>query len=303
LIDEVFQDLECLGDCDPVGLGDLVLTPDPAPVNIVLASGDEPISGVVTAAADATPLGQVTIEVYDEFGALVRQASTNGSGEYTVDGLPGGDYRLVAKATAGNYGAVLFDGLYCDGGCDVTAGILVPTGTIANFALPDDNCPNWDNPDQADSDGNGRGDACELPIVSDKAEVDPSASLGVGVIVDQRAKIGANARIGNGTSVARNADIGAGCRVGDFVVIAQSVTIGIACRIGDNVRIDQGSELGASVIIGANTVVGRDNVIGDNVTIGQNVTLGKGIEIESEACIVDGANIKKSKDIDDFRCN
>jgi acetyltransferase-like isoleucine patch superfamily enzyme len=302
LIDEVFDDLQCLGDCDPVGLGTLVSTPNPDPVNIVLTSGDEPITGTVAAASTGAALGQVAIDVFDDLGVLVKQTSTSGSGEYTVDGLPSGDYTLIARATAGNYGAILFNNLYCDGGCDPTDGLAsrVQPGGIADFALPDDNCPNWDNPDQTDSDGNGRGDACELPDVSDKAEVDPSASLGVGVIVAQQAKIGANARIGNGTTVARNADIGASCRIGDFVVIAQSVQIGLSCRIGNYVRIDQGAELGNYVSVGANTHIGRDTLIGNNVTVGSDVEILRNVFIADGVCIPDGSSFGKDEVITDL---
>lgn len=303
LIDEVFDDLQCLGDCDPVGLGTVVTTPDPVTVNIVLAGGDAPITGTVTAVADATPLGQVTIEVFDDLGVMVKQTSTNGSGEYTVEGLPGGEYTLVARATAGNYGAVLFDGMYCDGGCDVLAGLPVAVGGIADFALPDDNCPNWDNPDQIDSDGDGRGDACELPDVSSKANVDPSAQLGLGVIVSQGASVGANTRIGRASTIARNSDIGASCVIGEQVSISQDVTIGDACEIGDYTTIDRNSVLGDNVTIGSHVVIGRGADIGTGAYIGDNATLGRNITIPAGACIADGAEIGKNKDLEDNYCN
>jgi acetyltransferase-like isoleucine patch superfamily enzyme len=304
LIDEVYEDFECLGDCDPL-IGTEVITPDaPDSVSIVLASGDEPITGKVTAAADATPLGQVTIEVYDDLGVLVKTSDTNGLGEYTVDGLPDGDYTLVAKAMAGNYGAVLFDGLYCDGGCDVTIGTSVSMGNIANFSLPDDNCPNVDNPDQSDSDRNGRGDACELPVVADRANVDPSVIIDVGSEVIRGATVHANVKMGKQVLINRNAEIGARCLIGDRVTIGQNTVVGVDCRIGNDSTLDREGVYGTGLSVGTNTFIDKNAEVGNGVTIGNNVNIGRNAFIADGVCIPDDASYRKDSTITDTTlCN
>jgi len=248
----------------------------------------------VTDSSGATPLPQVTVEVYDAGGALIKTSSTNGSGEYTVDGLLNAYYTLVARAEAGNYGAILYADLNCDGGCDptVAGATRVSVGDIANFSLPDDNCPNVDNPDQADADGDGRGDQCELPVVDQRADVDPSASIGVGSRISRGADVDENARIGDQVMISRDAEIGARCRIGDRVTLGQGNVIGADCEIGDDTSLDRNGTFGINLTIGSNSIIGQRVEAGNNVTIGNDVDLGRDVFIGDGVCIPDGSSYR-----------
>jgi acetyltransferase-like isoleucine patch superfamily enzyme len=306
LIDEVWTTeggIPCLGDCEPVGLGSSVNTPEPLFVGISLDASAGSIDGTVISESTLAPLGQVALDLYDAEGTLIKQTQTNGSGEYSIDGVLEDNYHLVARPLAGNYGAVLFDGIYCDGGCDVTTGMQVLLGQTADFALPDDNCPNLDNPDQADWDGDGRGDACARQNVSGKATVASDATIGFGVTIAQGASVASGAEIGNETQIDRDSSIGTDCEIGTEVDIDRNVTIGADCVIGNRVQINRDSILGERVSIGNDTVIGQQANIGNDALIGSNVTLGRKITVPENACIVDGANIRKNKDIEDFSCN
>ena len=87
-----------------------------------------------------------------------------------------------------------------------------------------------------DSDGDGRGDACEgePPTVDKRADVDPSAQIGDGTEIVHGATVRENAVIGAGVLVSRNVDVGAGCQIGDNVFIDQNAILGENCSIGDN---------------------------------------------------------------------
>ena len=111
------------------------------------------ISGVVTDAATAEPLYQVTVEVYGEGGALVAKQLTGSTGVYqTLSGLPVGNYR-VRTSNVWGYADEAYNNVACSG-CATTTGTLVAVGTgttTIDFGLTDPRR----SPSATDSDGDG----------------------------------------------------------------------------------------------------------------------------------------------------
>jgi 5-hydroxyisourate hydrolase-like protein (transthyretin family) len=96
------------------------------------------ISGRVTNALTLAPLSGVSITAYNSSGSSVSSAATSGTGDYTILGLPTGQYFLKTYNSLG-YFDVLYDDLPCTN-CTLTAGTAVPAVnnqivTGVNFAL------------------------------------------------------------------------------------------------------------------------------------------------------------------------
>jgi predicted acyltransferase (DUF342 family) len=100
-----------------------------------------------------------------------------------------------------------------------------------------DNCPGTSNPDQADVNGDGFGDAC----VSVSASVDGSVILG------------------------RSATIASGATVASGVSLGRGVSIGVDASIGQDVYLGEWSSVGARTTIGMTTVVQRSTTIASDV--------------------------------------
>jgi hypothetical protein len=89
-IDEYYNDKSSLATADAVPVTAPNLTNG---INAVLALGGK-ISGQVTAGDTGGPLRGIQVSAYDSNGRAVRFGTTDSSGNYTISGLPTGNYRV-----------------------------------------------------------------------------------------------------------------------------------------------------------------------------------------------------------------
>jgi hypothetical protein len=83
------------------------------------------VSGAVTDAVTGAPVADIRIEIFLANGIHLRYGTTNASGQYTVEGIPSGDYFVRTNAWGGPYMDELYDDILCYG-CDPTSGTPVP---------------------------------------------------------------------------------------------------------------------------------------------------------------------------------
>ena len=132
----------CLGWCSrPSGtLVTVAQEQTASDVDIVLTKGGV-IQGVVHAAEDGAPAGNVQVSVLDISGNTVGTAFTDALGQYRVGGLLTGDY-YVRFADEIGWSGVAYGGTPCPGyGCDLTfaTAVDVTLGQTAggiNFIMP-----------------------------------------------------------------------------------------------------------------------------------------------------------------------
>ena len=138
-IDEVYNNIPCVaGICDRTSATQVVVTGGGAVTgkNFVLAKGGS-ISGTISGPGGATT---ATMYLYTAAGEKISFFSGDGSGNYTIGGLPSGSYRL---ATHNEHGLVdeLYNGVNCPGLiCSKTSGstisVTAPSTTSGiNFSL------------------------------------------------------------------------------------------------------------------------------------------------------------------------
>ncbi len=162
--------------------------------------------------------------------------------------------------------------------------------------------------------------------VSERAGVDPSATLGEGVRVGAFAVIGPRARIGDGSVIHPNATIGPDCRLGRQCVLHPAATLYAGTVLGDRVRVHAGSAIGVDgfgyathggahhkipmaghvvleddVEIGAccgieratlgATVIGAGTKFADLVAIGHGTTMGRHCLMVSQAGIAGSTHV------------
>jgi len=160
------------------------------------------------------------------------------------------------------------------------------------------------------------------------AQIDPTARLEAGVIVDPLAVIGARAEIGTATLIGPGAVIGPGVRIGRHCAVGAHVSI-LNALIGDNVIVHPGVRIGQDgfgflpsphghqkipqtrrviiqddIEIGANTTIDRgatrDTVIGEGTKIDNLVQIGHNCSIGRHCLIVSQVGISGSVTVGDF---
>ncbi len=73
---------------------------------------------------NGAPVPGIDVLVFDTAGAPVQAATTDAAGAYSVFGLSSG-YYLAKTSNASGFADVLYDGIACALGCDVTAGTRI----------------------------------------------------------------------------------------------------------------------------------------------------------------------------------
>ncbi|MEM9301248.1 MAG: carboxypeptidase regulatory-like domain-containing protein [Pseudomonadota bacterium] len=136
-VGEVFDDVACDPACDPLAGAAVTLGPDAA-VDFVLDPLLFTISGSVTNADVPGPVAGAEVCFFDSDGLQAGAcATTDGAGAYDSGDLPAGTY--FARASADGFSDLLFDGVPCASGCDVTAGTVIDIAAAAamgvDFAL------------------------------------------------------------------------------------------------------------------------------------------------------------------------
>lgn len=117
--------------------------------------------------------------------------------------------------------------------------------------------------------------------ISDKASIDPSASIGGECYVGDFAVIDSGAKIGSSVQIFPHVYIGQGVEIGNNVTINSGVKIYEGCKIGNNVI------LHAGCVIGADGFGFAPNEKGEYSKIPQigNVVIEDDVEIGANTCI------------------
>ena len=139
-VDELFDDIPCLGYCyAPSGTAIEVLEGLSPTVNFALDRGGT-IAGTVTDQQTGSGLHRIYIVVFDSDGKRISEVGTDTNGMYYYSSaLPPGNYYVRTYNKSGYINEV-FDNFVCLGACDVTAGTPISIGlgedvTGIDFAL------------------------------------------------------------------------------------------------------------------------------------------------------------------------
>ncbi len=138
---ELYDDMPCIGGCNPLTGTPIVVTVGSTTAGIDFAL--EPlggISGTVTDAATGTLEDTGFIDLFNSAGNFVDSAFFGPSGAYEFDNVEPGTYFARTVQFFSIYANQLYDGLPCQGNCDPTTGtpIVVTLGTTTtgiDFAL------------------------------------------------------------------------------------------------------------------------------------------------------------------------
>lgn len=155
--------------------------------------------------------------------------------------------------------------------------------------VPDDtdNCPTVSNPDQADSNNDGFGDACVDPtaIISAKAAVGNSIQVGPYSEIKQGAVVGDGVVIGGNTLVNRGSTVENDAQIGSGVLIDQSAFVGERATLGDAVAVRQASVVCPDAVVGVGASVGKNGFVDTAETVAEYASIpGSRQPVSPENC-------------------
>jgi len=125
--DELYDNKPCPNSrCDPTAGDPITVRKGETTEGIDFALQDTAgtISGSVRDGSSHAPLTGVRIRIYEPSGRWIADAMTDGDGHYVSKGLTPGSYFVRTDNTLGYFNQ-LYDGVACQGGCDVTQGAPV----------------------------------------------------------------------------------------------------------------------------------------------------------------------------------
>ncbi|MEM7585320.1 MAG: carboxypeptidase regulatory-like domain-containing protein [Acidobacteriota bacterium] len=129
---ELYDDLPCGAGCIPTTGTPIIVTGGSSTTGIDFAlERFGVISGTVNDAVSGTLQESGFVDLYNEFGNFVDSDFVFGGGSYGFDGLTAGTYFVRTSSFSSFYVEQLYDGLPCEGVCNVTLGtpIVVSLGS------------------------------------------------------------------------------------------------------------------------------------------------------------------------------
>lgn len=138
LVNRAFDGFDCVG-CNVTNTTPIALAQSEARggIDLQLATGSS-LGGVVRAADGGSPIAGVTVEVFNEAGALAGTGQTGSNGQWSVEGLAAGSYFLRTRSSVG-FVDQRFDGDPCEPSCRPTLGtpieLALGSSVVVNFDL------------------------------------------------------------------------------------------------------------------------------------------------------------------------
>ncbi|MFN3198759.1 MAG: PKD domain-containing protein [Bradymonadia bacterium] len=303
-----------------------VLDEPPPSITSTAPSGGSTVCGTIDLAFDVSdPEGDVVTVIASvggqEIGRQDYDTPDDGSALSEVmqvlsEDIGDGEFRVTLEARDGGGARVE----------DVSDAFTVSTADTDNDGVYNcaDNCPDDANADQADTDGDGLGDACETDTDNDGVADDTDNCIdtqnpgqddqdadGLGDACDLCAAdpdndIDNDGICGDVDNCPRHANPGQvddnGDGFGDVCVnpdadLGEGNDIGVGVEVGEGVELGDGSAVGDNVNLGDNADLGDNVQLGDNVDVGEGADLGNNVQVEEDVAIGDGANIENGVEI------